>query len=83
MVTTRLKSLEDLRDLLFKRINAENADPSAALVREYRETLREIDEVKSGSKKGSLVDELSKRRQRRPGAAGGTAGRRRNAESGS
>lgn len=59
----RLAALESLRDLLQSRIVAnEDGAQTAALARQYRETLREIEELAKGVKKGSLVDELAKRR---------------------
>jgi hypothetical protein len=70
----RLKRLEDLRDLLKKRITGDDVGSrTAALAKQYRDTLKEIDELQRGTKKGSLVDELAKRRQTRSATPKGRA----------
>lgn len=78
----RLTALEELRDLLKGLLDDEDNRPSAAMVRQYRDTLREIDELTRGTKKGSLVDELAKRRARKPAAKDRTPARRRRSDKG-
>lgn len=65
----RLDGLRVLRDVVAGKIEAEG--PSAALVRELREVMREIGELEKALPKGSVVDDLaSRRKSRRAGAAG-------------
>lgn len=81
----RLASLEALRDLLADRLAGdEEAKQTAPLAKQYRETLREIDELKRGTKKGSLVDELAKRRKARsPATKSRAPARKRSTNKGS
>ena len=83
MVSERLKALEVLRDRLAAEVEREiesgycesckrGSSSLASLAGQYRETLREIEDLTKGVKKGSLVDELAKRR----GAGSSTTPRR-------
>lgn len=59
----RLSALEVLRDVLAAQIEAtDSARDVAALSKQFRETLVEIERLSSGAKQeGSVLDEFSKR----------------------
>lgn len=73
---TRLEVLRALRDTLAREIDAgpqgdKAVSQTAALARQLRDTLKEIEELEKSEPKGSIVDDLAKRRtSRRPSAKG-------------
>lgn len=72
----RLEGLYSLRDTLAAEIEDPGdakVSPTPQLARQLRETLREIAELEKAQPKGSVVDDLARRRQtRRAGTAGAT-----------
>lgn len=60
----RLEGLRALRTRLANEIEA-GGNQTAALARQLRECLREIDELEKAAPKRSLVDDLAKRRATR------------------
>ena len=76
---SRLAGLEELRDVLAQElVGGDGKQQVAAVAKQLREVLAEIDELKAkAGKKGSLVDELAGRREARgSGAARVVAARR-------
>jgi hypothetical protein len=62
----RLEGLRALRDSLAQKIeHGDNESGAAALARQLRETLREIDSLESALPTGSVVDDLAARRTHR------------------
>ena len=72
---TRLDRLNVLRDTLESSIaNCESLRDLAALSREYRAVMAEIEQLRPAEKKGDAVDEIAQRRAaRRSGATKGEA----------
>jgi len=66
----RLEGLRALRDVLAEEIMAgppgdKSVSQTAALARQLRDTLRDIEELEKAVPKGSVVDDLSRRRKSR------------------
>ena len=72
---SRIDRLNELRDTLESSIaNCESLRDLAALSREYRAVMAEIDQLRPAEKKGDAVDEIAQRRAaRRSGATKGEA----------
>ena len=54
---TRLEKLKELEEELHKQMKRANSRSIAAIARQYRETIREIDELEGGN---AEEDEISK-----------------------
>jgi hypothetical protein len=71
----RLDGLRALRDVLTADIESgpgDKASQTAALARQLREVLREIDTIEQSRPKDSVVDELTSRRASRRATSAGT-----------
>lgn len=68
---SRLEQLKKLRDTLAKAIdNCESMRDMAALSRQYRDTIREIEEIEGASDNGDEISEILQKREAdgKPGA---------------
>ena len=68
---TRLEQLKELLEILAEEIDARpGARDMASLARQYRETLKEIDEIEGADTDGDEITELLSNREsaRKPGA---------------
>ena len=73
---TRLERLEAARDALAVAVASVDPEKLPAVVKEYRATLAEIEQLAPAEQKGTPLDELKKRRAARgagAAAAGGSA----------
>lgn len=71
----RLEGLRALRDVLAATIESAGPEQTAALARQLRDVLGDIDALeRAKGRKGSLVDELADRRKARGSDAEGVAG---------
>ena len=61
----RLQGLLALRDVLAAQVLASKPKETAALARQLRDVLRDIDELQRSQRKGSRVDELASKRASR------------------
>lgn len=69
----RLEGLRALRDALAAEIDAgpsEKGSQTAALARQLRDVLREVDELERERPRGSIVDELREHKKRKARGAG-------------
>ena len=67
---SRIDRLNELRDTLESSIaNCESLRDLAALSREYRAVMAEIDQLRPAEKKGDAVDEIAQRRAARRSSA--------------
>lgn len=69
----RLEGLIALRDALAAEIDAgpgEKGSQTAALARQLRDVLREVDELERARPRGSIVDELREHKKRKGRGAG-------------
>ena len=55
---TRLEKLKELEEELHKQMQKANSRSIAAIARQYRETLREIEEIEGGNSDESEIDKI-------------------------
>lgn len=69
MATTRLEKLKNLEEDLLELMGKANSRAYPALARQYRETLREIDEIEGGDNEDDEIAAIILR-HRKPAADG-------------
>ena len=60
---TRLEKLKELEQMLYAMMQKANTRAISSLARQYRETIREIEELEGASAKDDEIEEILQRRE--------------------
>lgn len=58
---TRLEKLKELEGMLYEMMQKANSRAISSLARQYRETIREIEEIEGGESEDEIADILNSR----------------------